>query len=89
MGVESLHCPACGAPVEVTAGVLVSRCGLCGSTLRVERQAAGKPVGALRSIQAETAVSRTGGEVGCPRKGRQFPTQTPDSQRTFQSCLPV
>lgn len=60
MSVESLRCPGCGAPVPLTAGVLVTTCGYCGSALRVERGASGHPKAALTAIRSNTdLIART------------------------------
>ena len=50
-GVQSIQCPKCGSPLEVTPSTSQARCSYCGSMLRVSRDASGQPLAVLDDIR--------------------------------------
>ena len=37
MSVEHVYCPGCAAPISIVTGTTESKCGYCGSSLRIQR----------------------------------------------------
>jgi hypothetical protein len=54
MGLESLDCNNCGAPLEVPEGVQFMRCGHCGSRLKIHREASAHYTEVLERIEKTT-----------------------------------
>jgi len=54
--VESVQCPKCGAPVDVTAGRESLHCTHCGAGLKITRGASGHAMATLDDIKADTSV---------------------------------
>jgi len=54
--VESVQCPKCGAPVDVTAGRESLHCTYCGAGLKITRGASGHAMATLDDIKADTSV---------------------------------
>ena len=56
MAVETIQCPKCGSPLEVTGGTRLAECTFCGSTLRITLGASGHPLGVLEGIKEDTSL---------------------------------
>ena len=56
MAVETIQCPKCGSPLEVTSGTRLAECTYCGSTLRITVGASGHPLGVLEGIKEDTSL---------------------------------
>lgn len=56
MAVETIQCPKCGSPLEITDGTRLAECTFCGSTLRITQGASGHPLGVLEGIKEDTSL---------------------------------
>jgi len=57
--IQSIQCPKCGSPLEITPSTTRARCSYCGSVLRVSRDALGQSFAVLDDIREDTDILAT------------------------------
>ena len=57
--VQSIQCPKCGSPLEVTPSTTQARCSYCGSVLHVSRDTSGQLLAVLEGIRTDTDILAT------------------------------